>query len=57
LDKVLNQEEKRDTLVTEAAAEVMAQEPTLEQQEPEIVQRELTSEEADVLLSGGTLPQ
>ena len=52
LDKVLKQEEKRDSLITEAAAEVMAQPPTLAQTEPEVVARELSEEEAAAILGG-----
>lgn len=52
LDKVLKQEEKRDSLITEAAAEVMAQPPTLDQTEPEVITRELSEAEAAAILGG-----
>lgn len=50
LDKIMKQEEKRDNLVTEAAAEVMAMPPTLEQNEPVVVAQELSEEEAAAIL-------
>ena len=52
LDKVLKNEEKRDNLVTEAAAEVMAQPPTLDQTEPAVIEHELSEAEAEVILGG-----
>ncbi len=52
LDKVLKQEAKRAHVVTAAAREAMAQEPALPQEEPPVIQREVTAEEADALLHG-----
>jgi len=57
LDKVLKNEEKRSELVTEAAREVMAEEPALPQTEPQVIEREVTAEEADALLHGKILAE
>ena len=57
LDKVLRNEEKRSNLVTEAAREVMAEEPALSQAEPQVIEREVTAEEADALLCGKILAE
>lgn len=50
LDKIFKGEERRDALVTDAAADVMAQPPELAETEPETVEREITAEEAATLL-------
>lgn len=52
LDKVLNREDKRADVVTAAAREAMAQEPALPQEEPSVIRRDVTAEEADALLHG-----
>lgn len=57
LDKVLKTEEKRSDLVTEAARAAMAHEPTLSQAEPQVIEREVTAEEADALLHGKILAE
>ena len=49
-DKIFKGEERRDALVTDAAADVMAQPPELAEMEPETVEREITAEEAATLL-------
>ena len=53
LDKVLKNEEKRDTLVTAAAAAVMADETAIAREEPVVIEREITAEEAESILNGG----
>lgn len=53
LDKIMKTEEKRDTVVTPAAAEAVAEEPALEDGEPVVVEVEVTPEEADKLLQSG----
>lgn len=57
LDKVLKHEEKRAAVVTEAAQKAMEQEPSLPSVEPQVIERELTAEEADALLRGKPLAQ
>lgn len=44
-------------MVTEAAREVMAEEPALSQAEPQVIEREVTAEEADALLCGKILAE
>ena len=43
--------------MTEAAREVMAEEPALPQTEPQVIEREVTAEEADALLHGKILAE
>lgn len=55
LDKVLKQEEKRDHVLTKAAAEVMAQAPTVDSVEPKVIEHEVSETEAQTILKGKTL--
>jgi len=54
LDKVLKREPRRDSRVTEAAQDIMAQseERDPEEQVTMVIEREITAEEADALLAG-----
>lgn len=53
LDKVMKQEERKDSIVTEAAREAMAEAPIQEDEKVTmIIEREVTEEEAEAILSG-----
>ena len=53
LDKVMKNEERKDSIVTEAAKEAMAESPIKEDEKVTmIIEREVTEEEAEAILSG-----
>ena len=53
LDKVMKNEERKDSIVTEAAKEAMAEAPIKEDEKVTmIIEREVTEEEAEVILAG-----
>lgn len=53
LDKVMKQEERKDSIITEAAKDAMAEAPIQEDEKVTmIIEREVTEEEAEAILSG-----
>lgn len=53
LDKVMKNEERKDSIVTEAAKEAMAEAPIKEDEKVTmIIEREVTEEEAEAILAG-----